>query len=42
MVRDIDALPAVFPAGELLKDAGQRAMSSRRRAGLSVSPNGVI
>jgi phosphoribosylamine-glycine ligase len=42
MVRDIDALPAVFPAAELLKEAGQRAISPRRRAVLSVSPNGVI
>ena len=42
MVRDIDALPAVFPAAELLKEAGQRAISPRRRAGLSVSPNGVV
>jgi hypothetical protein len=42
MVRDIDALPTVFPAAELLKEAGQRAISPRRRADLSVSPTGVV
>jgi hypothetical protein len=42
MVRDIDALPIVFPAAELLKEAGQRAISPRRRAGLSASPFGVV
>jgi hypothetical protein len=42
MVRDIDALPTVFPAAELLKEADQRAISPRRRADLSVSPTGVV
>ena len=42
MVRDIDALPTVFPAAELLKEASQRTVSPRRRAGLSASSIGVV